>query len=118
MPKLARVSPNCCAGAARANRWGDHAALSGLVERIEAGELNGAATRDLLAGWVEPLLAEGCDTLILGCTHYPFIRPLLAQLVPSHVQLIDTGAAVARRLEEVLAAQQLLATGGPGALLL
>lgn len=83
----------------------------GLVERIEAGELDGTATRELLAGWVEPLLAEGCDTLILGCTHYPFIRPLLAQLVPSHVQLIDTGAAVARRLEEVLAARQLLATG-------
>ena len=50
----------------------------------------------MLQGWVKPLLAQGCDTLILGCTHYPFIRPLLAQWLPGDVRLIDTGAAVAR----------------------
>ena len=53
----------------------------GLVERIEAGDLASANTRAMLEGWVGPLLAQGCDTLILGCTHYPFIRPLLAQLL-------------------------------------
>ncbi|MCY1494921.1 Glutamate racemase [compost metagenome] len=83
----------------------------GLVERIEAGELNGSGTRELLRGWVEPLLAEGCDTLILGCTHYPFIKPLLAELVPDAVRLIDTGAAVARQLQRVLAQRELLAAG-------
>ncbi|MDT4841551.1 Glutamate racemase [compost metagenome] len=83
----------------------------GLVERIEAGDLMGPDTRQLLAGYVEPLLAEGCDTLILGCTHYPFLRPLLHQLVPDSVSLIDTGAAVARQLQRLLDARGLLATG-------
>ncbi len=83
----------------------------GLVERIEAGELDGPATRTLLQGYVEPLLAEGCDTLILGCTHYPFIKPLLAELVPASVSLVDTGAAVARQLQRLLGERQLLASG-------
>jgi len=84
----------------------------GLVEQIEAGELNGPQTRELLQGFVAPLLEEGCDTLILGCTHYPFVRPLLRELLPDSVSLIDTGAAVARQLERLLAARDLLA-GGP-----
>ena len=81
----------------------------GLVELIEAGDLDGAQTSALLAGYVEPLLAAGCDTLILGCTHYPVIKPLLQSLVPASVQIIDTGAAVARRLHSELAKQDLLA---------
>ncbi len=83
----------------------------GLVERIEAGDLASANTRAMLEGWVGPLLAQGCDTLILGCTHYPFIRPLLAQLLPGDVRLIDTGAAVARHLHELLAERHLLSSG-------
>ena len=83
----------------------------GLVEQIEAGALTAAATRELLWGWVQPLLAEGCDTLILGCTHYPFIKPLLGELLPANVSLIDTGAAVARQLRRVLAERELLASG-------
>jgi glutamate racemase len=83
----------------------------GLVEQIEAGELHSEKTRALLCGLVQPLLAEGCDTLILGCTHYPFIKPLLRELLPANVSLIDTGAAVARQLQRVLAERQLLATG-------
>lgn len=74
----------------------------GLVEQIEAGELQSAKTREMLNGFVQPLLAQGCDTLILGCTHYPFIRPLLAELIPANVCLIDTGAAVARQLQRLL----------------
>ncbi|AYC31725.1 glutamate racemase [Pseudomonas cavernae] len=84
----------------------------GLVELIEAGELSGSATCALLREFVEPLLAEGCDTLILGCTHYPFIKPLLRELVPESVSLIDTGAAVARHLQRLLAERALL-TAGP-----
>jgi glutamate racemase len=83
----------------------------GLVEQIEAGELHSEKTRQLLRGWVQPLLAQNCDTLILGCTHYPFIKPLLAELLPANVSLIDTGAAVARQLRRVLDEHQLLATG-------
>ncbi|MEL7937258.1 glutamate racemase [Pseudomonas delhiensis] len=83
----------------------------GLVERIEAGDLDGPQTRELLQGFVEPLLAEGCDTLILGCTHYPFLRPLLGRMLPSGVSLIDTGAAVARHLQASLASRGLQALG-------
>mgnify|MGYP002712388825 CR=1 FL=1 len=74
----------------------------GLVECVEAGDLDSPSVRQLLQGYVEPLLAAGCDTLILGCTHYPFLRPLLRQLVPADVALIDTGAAVARQLQRLL----------------
>lgn len=81
----------------------------GLVECIERGELASPATEALLRRLVEPLLSAGCDTLILGCTHYPFIKPLLQRLVPTQVVLIDTGTAVARQLQARLAEQQLLA---------
>ena len=81
----------------------------GLVERIEAGELDSPATRELLHELVMPLLAQGCDTLILGCTHYPFIKPLLRQMVPESVSLIDTGEAVARHLQRLLTERSLLA---------
>ena len=81
------------------------------VECIEAGDLDSLALRVMLQGWVEPLLAQGCDTLILGCTHYPFIRPLLSRLVPRDIRLIDTGAAVARHLGEVLTERGRLADG-------
>jgi len=83
----------------------------GLVERIEAGDLHSPALRQLLQGYVEPLLAAGCDTLILGCTHYPFLKPLLKSMIPEDISLIDTGAAVARQLERLLGERELLAAG-------
>lgn len=55
----------------------------GLVERIEAGDLYGPQTRALLERLLAPILEQGCDTLILGCTHYPFVKPLLAELIPA-----------------------------------
>ena len=83
----------------------------GLVELIETGDLHSTTIRQLLHSYVEPLLQEGCDTIILGCTHYPFLKPLLAQMVPASITLIDTGAAVARQLQRLLARHQLLSTG-------
>lgn len=83
----------------------------GLVERIESGDLESPELRQLLQGYVDPLLAAGCDTIILGCTHYPFLKPLLAHMVPASVAIIDTGAAVARQLQRLLAESALLATG-------
>lgn len=84
----------------------------GLVELIEAGDLQSPVLYQLLLGYIEPLLAAGCDTLILGCTHYPFLKPMLKQMVPEHISLIDTGAAVARQLQRLLAERGLL-SGGP-----
>ena len=83
----------------------------GLVECVEQGALAAPATRALLASYVQPLLDAGCDTLILGCTHYPFLRPLLRELVPESVSLVDTGAAVARQLQRLLQAGNALAEG-------
>jgi glutamate racemase len=71
----------------------------GLVEQVELGELDGARTRALVERYTAPLLARGADTLILGCTHYPFLAALIRDVVGDNITLIDTGAAVARQLQ-------------------
>jgi len=83
----------------------------GLVELIETGDLVSPTIRQLLQSYVDPLLAAGCDTIILGCTHYPFLKPLLREMIPASTSLIDTGAAVARQLHRLLGQRQLLAEG-------
>lgn len=80
----------------------------GLVECVERGELNTQGTRELLVRYCQPLLQEGADTIVLGCTHYPFVKPLIQQIVGENVTLIDTGAAVAKHLQKRLAALDLL----------
>ncbi len=86
----------------------------GLVEQVERGDLDGPATRALLEGYLRPLREAGCDTLILGCTHYPFLKPLLGELLPAEVRVVDTGAAVARRLAALLDQRGLRANGPAG----
>ncbi|MCK9201283.1 MAG: glutamate racemase [Gallionella sp.] len=71
----------------------------GLVEQVERGDLAGPETRTLVERYTAPLLARGADTLILGCTHYPFLAPLIREVVGPEVILIDTGEAVARQLQ-------------------
>jgi len=83
----------------------------GLVELIETGDLDSQQIRQLLGHYVEPLLAERCDTIILGCTHYPFLKPLLREMLPNSITLIDTGAAVSRQLQRLLSQSNLLASG-------
>ncbi len=77
----------------------------GLVEQVERGELNGHETRALLERYTGPLLARGADTLILGCTHYPFLAPLIRDVVGEKIALVDTGAAVARELKRRIDAE-------------
>jgi glutamate racemase len=84
----------------------------GLVERVEAGDLEGEATRALLAAYLTPLLAQGADTLVLGCTHYPHLRPLIADLAGPEVLIMDSGAAVARQVRRRLEEAGLLAAEG------
>lgn len=83
----------------------------GLVECVERGDLDSAELTALLRDYTQPLLAAGCDTLILGCTHYPFLRSTLARLLPADVRLVDTGAAVARQVQKRLLELGLLAEG-------
>jgi len=82
----------------------------GLVELIEAGNLEGSHTESLLHRYIEPLLAQGADTIILGCTHYPFVRPLVERIAGPSVSVIDTGHAVARHLHHTLIEHRLLCT--------
>lgn len=77
-------------------------ACVGLVECIERGDLQSESTRALVAGYVKPLLESGADTIVLGCTHYPFVKTVIAELAGPDVVLIDTGAAVARHLQRRL----------------
>jgi glutamate racemase len=86
----------------------------GLVECVERGDLEGAEPRRLVAQYTAPLLAAGADTLVLGCTHYPFLRSLIAQQVGPGVSLLDTGEAVARQTRRVLERESLLNDHGDG----
>ena len=87
-------------------------ACVGLVECVEKGELASASTRALLKRYVQPLLEAKADTIVLGCTHYPFVRPLIEDLVGKDVVLIDTGAAVAKHLKHRLQENELLSALG------
>ncbi len=83
--------------------------LPGLVECIEAGDLDGPRTRAIVEAGVLPLVAEGADTLVLACTHYPFAIPLIEAVAGSDVQVVDPAPAIARQTERVLAERGLLA---------
>jgi glutamate racemase len=74
-----------------------------LVPLVEAGELDTPAARAAVEGYLAPLVAAGIDELVLGCTHYPFLRPLIEEAVGPHVEVIDPAGAVARQTERVLA---------------
>ena len=88
--------------------------VPGVVEHIEAADLDGPELRRMLEGYVRPMLDAGADTIVLGSTHYVFLKPILSELAGSHVTLIETGAAVARRLASVLEERGLRAEGTHG----
>jgi glutamate racemase len=76
-----------------------------LVPLVEAGETNSETARQAVIGYLAPLLAAGIDELVLGCTHYPFLRPLIEEAAGPGVEIIDPAPAVARQTGRVLAAQ-------------
>lgn len=84
----------------------------GLVDQIELGDLHSPAIAAMLEHYIAPLLDQGADTLVLGCTHYPFVRDGIQRVLNEHgrgdVQLVDTGDAVARQLVRLLTAANLL----------
>ncbi len=89
-------------------------ACPGLAERIEAGDLTGPATQEMVATYVRPLIERGADTLVLGCTHYPFVADAIAAAAGAGVAIIDPSAAVARELRRRLERSALLSPSGPG----
>ncbi len=74
----------------------------GLVEAVEAGALETPETEVLVRQCLEPLLRAGVDELVLGCTHYPFLRPLIERVVGPGGEGIDPAPAVARQVRRVL----------------
>jgi len=84
----------------------------GLVEQVEAGNLAGEETWNLIGRYVQPLLERGADTIVLGCTHYPFLAPLIQTMVGQGVTIIDPGQAIARELRRRLTLGGLLADEG------
>lgn len=79
-----------------------HQPCPGLVKQIEAGEFDTPTTETMLRGWLEPLLECNIDALVLGCTHYPIVRPLIERIVGPGVRVIDPAPAIARQLQRVL----------------
>ena len=83
---------------------------AGLVEQVETGELHGEKTRALTAKYLLPLLERGADTIILGCTHYSFLAPLIREIAGSGVVIVDPNAAVANELRRQLESNGLLSS--------
>ncbi len=80
---------------------------SGLVQEIERGNLNGTETRQILEKALFPMLDRNIDTVVLGCTHYPFVIPLIQQIVGENVRVIDPAPSVAKQVRRVLEAKGL-----------
>lgn len=75
----------------------------GWVEQVERADLHSAETEALVRQFVDPLMAQGVDTLVLGCTHYPFLRDTIQRVAGQEVALLDPAEAVARELARRLA---------------
>lgn len=87
----------------------------GLVEQIEAGSLDGKETAIILEEAIKPMLAARIDTIVLGCTHYPFVIPLIKEIAGPDVRVIDPAPAIARQVGRLLEKYDLNTTeDGPG----
>jgi glutamate racemase len=74
----------------------------GLVDLVERGETDGPTVEGALRSLLGPSLAAGADAVVLGCTHYPFLRPAIERVCGPGVAVIDSGEAIARRVRDVL----------------
>lgn len=81
---------------------------NGIVELIEGGKLYSDEMKSLLKVYLKPMIDANIDYLVLGCTHYPYLIPILLELLPKHVKIIDSGEAVARQTKAVLEHHDLL----------
>lgn len=91
----------------------------GFVELVESGRTGSPEAESTVAASLQPLLDSGADTIVLGCTHYPFLLPVMKKIAGPEIRFIDPAPAVARRLAEVLEERGLSSTDpNPGTLLL
>jgi glutamate racemase len=87
----------------------------GLVEQIEKGELDSPATRGILSAALGPMIAQGADALVLGCTHYPLVIPLIREIAGPGIRILDPSPAVARQVARLLREHNLGAAPGAAA---
>lgn len=83
----------------------------GLVGQIERGDLSGPETRRILEQALVPMLARGADTVVMGCTHYPFVIPLIEEIGGGQLRVIDPAPAVARQAKRMLESRGIQAGG-------
>ena len=81
---------------------------TGLVTLIEQGKTDTEELEELLREFLKPMLNQGIDSLVLGCTHYSYLIPVLTKLLPENVKIIDSGDAVARQAKTILEQNGLL----------
>ncbi|WP_299219665.1 glutamate racemase [uncultured Aquimarina sp.] len=81
---------------------------TGLVELIEEGKIQTPEMQVLLESYIQPLIEKNIDYLVLGCSHYPYLIPILKKMLPNHVDIIDSGEAVARQTKVILSKNKLL----------
>ncbi len=86
----------------------------GLVEQVEAGLVAVPTTREMLRACLSPMIEAGVDSLVLGCTHYPFLRPLIQEILGDGVEIFDPSLAVAQQTARVLKREGLVREGGEG----
>ncbi|WP_111685055.1 glutamate racemase [Winogradskyella tangerina] len=80
----------------------------GIVPLIESGKLNSDEMKNLLNSYLEPMIQENIDYLVLGCTHYPYLIPMLKTMLPKEVTIIDSGLAVAKQTKAILEKHHIL----------
>ncbi|KAB1069727.1 glutamate racemase [Tamlana haliotis] len=83
---------------------------NGIVELIESGKLYSDEMKALLSIYLKPMVEADIDYLVLGCTHYPYLIPILIELLPAQIKIIDSGEAVAKQTKHVLVENNLLNT--------
>lgn len=74
----------------------------GLVELIENGDIDSPEMDELLSAYLAPMIEANIDYLVLGCSHYPYLIPKIKKILPAHIQIIDSGEAVARQTQNIL----------------
>lgn len=74
----------------------------GLVQLIEKGETESPEMYNLLASYLQPMISQNIDFLVLGCSHYPYLIPIIQKILPAHIHIIDSGEAVAKQTRKIL----------------
>jgi glutamate racemase len=77
----------------------------GLVQLIENGHIDSPEMTNLLNSYLTPMIEDNIDYLVLGCSHYPYLIPQIKKILPDHIQIIDSGRAVAKQTQNILREQ-------------